>query len=158
MITCYFNNTTKVFLRHVTVGAIVVEHNKILLVRRSRKISEGGKLGLPGGYFDRDETLSQGLIREVREETGHVGQSQQLFIINSNPYRRNEDKQNVDFIFLFSLAEKVGEPDWEVEELVWVPLDNLPDAEEIAFDHYEYIKKFIAYRHTPFPLPLIDPY
>ncbi len=69
MLTCFFENNAKASLRHVTVVAIIIRDRKILLVKRAARFLEGGKYCLPGGFLDRDETMAQGVAREVREET-----------------------------------------------------------------------------------------
>lgn len=154
MIVCEFETGKKTHLRHISVGAIVVQDNKILLIKRSPQLSEGGKYGLPGGYLDVDETASQGIIREVYEETGYEITIQQLYIINTYPHRRNEEKQNVDLIFLGTPLRQTGTPDWEQTDVRWFSLDKLPKT--IAFDHELYIKQYISYINNPLALPLID--
>ena len=52
MIKCIFENGAKARLRHVTVDALIIKDNKILLVKRSSKVAvESGKYSLPGGYL-----------------------------------------------------------------------------------------------------------
>lgn len=53
----------------VGVGAAVIEDGRILLVRRGREPLKG-EWSLPGGALELGETLRQGLMREVLEETG----------------------------------------------------------------------------------------
>lgn len=56
------------YVHRVAASAIVVNNNnKILLVKEIRR----GKYmwGLPGGILERQESLIQGLLREVKEET-----------------------------------------------------------------------------------------
>jgi len=53
----------------VGVGAVVVERGRVLLVRRGHEPSKG-KWSLPGGVLELGESLTDGVIREVREETG----------------------------------------------------------------------------------------
>jgi 8-oxo-dGTP diphosphatase len=53
----------------VGVGAVVIEHSKVLLVRRGQAPLKG-EWSLPGGALELGETLQQGVIREVFEETG----------------------------------------------------------------------------------------
>jgi 8-oxo-dGTP diphosphatase len=74
MITCLFENGGRALLRHVVVHAVVERDGALLLIRRAPHLSEGDKWGLPGGFLDRDETLTQGVLRELREETGWTGQ------------------------------------------------------------------------------------
>jgi 8-oxo-dGTP diphosphatase len=51
------------------VGALIFNRGKILLVERGREPLKG-YWSLPGGVLETGETLEQGIIREVREETG----------------------------------------------------------------------------------------
>jgi len=53
----------------IGVGAVVVHQGKVLLVQRGREPLKG-KWSLPGGMLELGESLNQGLIREVAEETG----------------------------------------------------------------------------------------
>ena len=53
----------------VGVGAVVVDLGRVLLVRRGREPLKG-KWSLPGGMLELGESLLEGVVREVREETG----------------------------------------------------------------------------------------
>jgi 8-oxo-dGTP diphosphatase len=53
----------------VGVGAVVIEDDKVLLVRRGQEPLKG-KWSLPGGVLELGETLEQGVIRELHEECG----------------------------------------------------------------------------------------
>jgi 8-oxo-dGTP diphosphatase len=53
----------------VGVGAVIVDAGRVLLVRRGREPMKG-KWSLPGGMLELGESLHQGLVREVEEETG----------------------------------------------------------------------------------------
>ena len=53
----------------VGVGAVVVDQNGVLLVQRGRE-PLNGKWSLPGGALELGESLVDGIVREVREETG----------------------------------------------------------------------------------------
>lgn len=53
----------------VGVGAVVVEGGRVLLVQRGREPLKGN-WSLPGGMLEVGESLHQGVIREVGEETG----------------------------------------------------------------------------------------
>lgn len=55
----------------VGVGAVVLQGDSILLVRRGREPMKG-EWSLPGGRLELGETLEQGVVREVLEETGLV--------------------------------------------------------------------------------------
>lgn len=53
----------------VGVGAIIMRHGEVLLVRRANPPLQG-EWSLPGGALEVGETLHHGLAREVLEETG----------------------------------------------------------------------------------------
>jgi 8-oxo-dGTP diphosphatase len=156
MIRCTFEHGHKASLRHVVVDGIVVKDGQILLVKRSKKLLEGGKWALPGGFMDRDETVAQTVSREIMEETGWTVKDLQLFRINDNPSRPGEDRQNVVFIYLCTSTEKTGEPDWESDEQQWFDLSKLPDNDQIAFDHAASIELYKKYLQASFPIPLVS--
>lgn len=56
------------YIFNIRITGILIENNEILLVQQ--KLSDKRNWWLPGGRLERGETLSQGLIREMKEETG----------------------------------------------------------------------------------------
>lgn len=143
MISCEFEDGNSANLRHVVVDVLVIENNKILLVKRASHLSNGGKYGLVGGYVNRDETIEEAALREVKEETGYQIEIVRQLRVVDNPNRPQEDRQNVAFVFLAKPVKKVGEPDDESSEVKWFPLDKLPSEEEFAFDHFEDIALYL---------------
>lgn len=160
MIICFFEDTQKELqrhaeLRHVTVNAIIVKDGKILLTKRAPHLLHGDKYAYPGGFIDRNETAEEAVRREVKEEAGYGVTKTTLFRINDYPFRKGEDRQNIDFIFIAEVGDKVGKPDHEVTDVQWFPLDNLPQEELFAFDQYENIQLFLKYQKEQFPLPIV---
>src|SRR3989339_175624 len=159
MINCFFENNNKASLRHVTVNAIVVKNNQVLLGKRGtlngKPILESGKWGLLGGFFGRDENLIQAVKREVMEESGWEINNLKLFKINDNPNRPHEDRQNVDIIFIANAVKQTKTSDEEVSKLQWFDLDKLPPKEEIAFDHGENLELYKKYLKEKFILPIL---
>jgi ADP-ribose pyrophosphatase YjhB (NUDIX family) len=53
----------------VSVGAVIVDGGRVLLIKRGQPPLHG-RWSLPGGVVEIGETLQEALAREVREETG----------------------------------------------------------------------------------------
>lgn len=151
MITCLFENGHHAALRHVVVDNLVLERDRILLVKRAPRLIEGGKWGLVGGFVERDETIRQAAAREILEETGYEVTDMTLFRIIDGPNRQGEDRQNVAFVHLCTAGRQTGAPDQESTEVRWFPLSALPEERAFAFDHYGNIRlyrEFLAGRLT----------
>jgi len=78
-----------------------------------------------------------------------------LFMINTNPDRPHEDRQNVPLTFIVKPIRKVGVPDHESTAIDWIAIEKLPPFDELAFDHGETIKLYLDYKNNPHPLPLL---
>ncbi len=144
-------------MRHVVVDMLVVDNNKILLVKRTGKWLETGKWALPGGFLDRNETGAQAAVRETREETGYEAKVIKLFQVNDNPVRPHElNRQNVSLVYLMKPIKKVGGHDAEVSETKWFDLNKLPPAKSFAFDHLDTIKLYKFTLQKRFRLPFVN--
>lgn len=156
MITCRFEDGDPALLRHVVLHAIVERDAQLLLEKRAGDLLETGKWALPGGYLDRDESASNGILRELKEETGVDGEIINLFRINSNPRRPKEDRQNVALEFIIKpLSQITSVTTGETSKVEWIPINELHPLDSFAFDHGETLKLYLSYRRKPFPLPLM---
>ncbi|HMT19592.1 MAG TPA: NUDIX domain-containing protein [Candidatus Saccharibacteria bacterium] len=77
--------------------AIIVENNRILVMRRLKAGNQ--YYTLVGGGIKDDETMEQGVAREVKEETGLDVTSAQLVYVELHPEPYNEQ-----YIFLCQVA------------------------------------------------------
>ena len=154
MITCAFEDGGRALLRHLAVHAVVERNDSLLLVKRAPHMSQGGKWGLPGGFLDRDETLVEGALRELREETGWEGRLLTLLRINSRPDRPHEDRQNVAFDFVIEPIEKRGEPDAESSDVQWIPMDQVLSF-DLAFDHMDTVRAYLDFRRRLVTTPIL---
>jgi len=73
----------------VGVGAVIVEHGRVLLVRRGSEPLKG-HWTLPGGVLEVGETLAAGVAREAREETGLEVEPLELVEILDRIHRKCE--------------------------------------------------------------------
>lgn len=99
------------------VGALITnEQAELLLVRRARDPGKG-KWGLPGGFVDRDESVEQGLAREVLEETNlRITQCDYLTSHPNHYDYRGIVAPVLDMFYLCQVKEP-AEIQLEVEEL-----------------------------------------
>lgn len=156
MITCSFEDGGQGLLRHAVIDAVVVKDNKLLLTKRNKKLLEGGKWALVGGFVNRDETLKETVAREIFEETGYRVKDITLLAINDSPNRPHEDRQNISFVFFCTALRKEGTSDWEVDAQKWYDFTNLPPEEEIAFDHYKDIQIYLDYKAKQIQIPVTE--
>jgi len=156
MITCTFEDGGTGKLRHVVIDTLVLKENKILLVKRVKQLLEGGKWGVIGGFVEPNETLKESVAREVHEETGYNVENITLLTVIDRPDRPHEDRQNISFVFFCTATNKDGEKDWESEEVRWFSLDELPSADQLAFDHDYDITLYKEYLAEHFSLPFLS--
>jgi len=70
----------------IAVGAVIVDAGRVLLVRRGSEPLKG-EWSLPGGALELGESLTDGLIREAREETGILVEPVELMELLDRIYR-----------------------------------------------------------------------
>jgi 8-oxo-dGTP diphosphatase len=112
----------------LAVSAAILRDGQVLLVRRARPPADG-LFSLPGGVVEVGETLTEGLKREVREETSLEIEPVALAGYREVVARDADDKVERHFVILPFAARWVsGEPllNEELSEWRWV------NPEEIA--------------------------
>jgi 8-oxo-dGTP diphosphatase len=127
--------------RGVTIDAVIVRENKILLIKRGTEPFEGF-WALPGGYVEWDETVEEAVKREVVEETGLVAESLKMIGVYSSPDRHPKQCIDVAFAVEGLSAEEAEEPKAgdDAIEIEWFDVDNLPT---LAFDHEKIIRDYL---------------
>lgn len=91
-----------VYYRNVAsaVAGIIEFENRIILTKRA-KDPEKGKLDLPGGFVDYDETAENALIREVKEELNIWVTDVRYLTSASNKYLyKNVEYPVLDLLFI----------------------------------------------------------
>ncbi len=76
----------------VGVGAVIVEDGRVLLVRRGHEPMKG-HWSLPGGLLELGESLADGVVREVKEETGLTVEPVELIELLDRIHRLGERVQ-----------------------------------------------------------------
>lgn len=112
----------------LAVSAAIVRDGKVLIIRRAAGLATG-IYTLPGGVVEVGETLTQAVIREVREETGLDIEPVALAGYREMVQRDRENKVARHFVILcFAARWLSGEPVpdiSEVSEAVWRHPDEL---------------------------------
>ena len=90
----------------VGVGAVVVRNDAVLLVRRAQAPLVG-EWSLPGGLLECGETLREGIVREVREETGLVVEAGELLGVYERVNRNDDGRVRYHYILIDFLCTAV---------------------------------------------------
>jgi 8-oxo-dGTP pyrophosphatase MutT (NUDIX family) len=141
------------------IVTIILNNEKVLLVKRGHKISSSGKWCNPCGYLDWNENATECAIREVWEETGldisdliYNKKIKYNFLdypwdIITNPSLNH----NQDIALYFGVLIETEEiplltnnncEEGEIEDAKWIDINSI-DKYDIAFNHDKRIIKFI---------------
>lgn len=109
-----------------TVAVIRNALGEVLVTRRAKNPA-CGTLDLPGGFCDMDETVEQGVAREVLEETClTVKTCTYLFSLPNHYLFSGFLVPTLDFFFLCTVKEgQTLRACDDAAELMWVPLEKL---------------------------------
>ncbi|HLN21786.1 MAG TPA: NUDIX hydrolase [Bacteroidales bacterium] len=125
----------------VTADCVLFSHNNddlnVLLIRRGNEPYKD-KWAIPGGFIQMDETLEQGAIRELAEETGienvHLMQLRTFSAVDRDPRGRTISVVFYTVIKSEDYTIKAGD---DAADIKWFSTENLP---ELAFDHSQILK------------------
>jgi 8-oxo-dGTP pyrophosphatase MutT (NUDIX family) len=113
--------------RERSAGGVVVRDEQVVVIVPTRRASDGSKvLALPKGHIDPGETSLQAAVREVREETGIVGEPVTELGETRYWYRRDGRTipKSVSFYLFRYIGGDTADHDDEVEEARWIALED----------------------------------
>ena len=120
------------------------ERGRVLLGRRASDPAKG-LWDLPGGFLHEDELPLDGLLREVREETGLEIEPLDFLGFWLEPY----DGRVVLCLAWSAHAHGGGQAADDLVELQWFAPDELPPPAELAFAHYpSVLAAVVGYEHA----------
>jgi ADP-ribose pyrophosphatase YjhB (NUDIX family) len=127
-----------------TTDAVVQKGGHTLLQRRA----DTGQWSIPGGFVDDNETSKEGMIREVREETGLVisedARITQTYQGSVADIRLTAHAWPQDTSYLVELPEEGPLPevtcaDNESTEVLWVPTQELREDRLVLFGAHRFL-------------------
>lgn len=138
-------------VKHMTVDAVVEQSGHVLVVKRRAEPGKG-LWALPGGHLEIDETLMDGVIRELKEETKIkvpdpvLRGSVHATYVFDDPHRSTIGRV-ITYAAHIKLQDdtklpKVRGAD-DAEKAVWLPIGEV--KEEMFFDdHFHIINHFLG--------------
>lgn len=135
----------------VCTDAVVVQSGHILLVERGAQPGKG-LMALPGGFLGQDETLLDGCIRELREETRLKVPEPVLrgSLVSTRVFddpNRSTRGRTITHAFLFHLSPQLELPKVkgsdDAAKAKWVPLACV-DPMQMFEDHYAIIQRMTS--------------
>jgi 8-oxo-dGTP diphosphatase len=94
----------------IGVGAIIIEHDRIVLVKRGHP-PLAGEWSIPGGVLEVGETLRQAAVREALEETGLRVEVGELLGVYDRIVRDSDERTLYHYVLVDFLCRRIaGEP------------------------------------------------
>jgi mutator protein MutT len=94
----------------VGVGAIIIEDDRVLLVKRGHP-PLAGEWSIPGGVLEVGETLRQAAVREALEETGLTVEPADLLGVYDRILRDADERTIYHYVLIDFLCRRIsGEP------------------------------------------------
>ena len=111
----------------LVVGGVIKKDNKFLLVQEAKEECFG-KWNLPAGRLDEGETIFEGALREINEETGLQVELQGILEIG------NKKLNNADFVsIIFHTSPLTDEIKFDYNEIMdakWFTYDEIMNMKE----------------------------
>jgi 8-oxo-dGTP diphosphatase len=126
----------------VGVGAVIIEHDRVVLVKRAHPPIQG-QWSIPGGALEVGELVRDAAIREAREETGLIVEPGDLLGVYDRVLRDAEGRVQYHYVLIDFLCRPVGgelHAASDAAEVRWFTREELP-ALKLAEDTLDVIRK-----------------
>ena len=126
--------------KHIGVYGVIIENNKIVLIKKARG-GYKGKFDLPGGGMEHGETKEDTLKREIMEEAGLHIINYQLLDVVTNTFKWQMEENIIEYLHHIGILFKVKangnlkkEPDGiDSNGANWYEIKNLKKEELTPF-------------------------
>ncbi len=121
----------------LTVDTIILEDNKIILIKRLNNPFKD-HWAIPGGFVEYGEKVEDAAVREAKEETGLDIELTKLVGVYSDP-NRDPRGHTVTVVFLSKIIGGTLKSDSDAKDAKFIDIKELKNM-ELAFDHDEILK------------------
>jgi 8-oxo-dGTP diphosphatase len=131
----------------VGVGAVIIEEDRILLVKRARPPLLA-QWSIPGGALEVGELVREAVVREAREETGLIVESGELLGVYDRVVRDAQQRVQYHYVLIDFLCRKLGgelAAADDAAEVRWFTREELPKL-KLVEDTLDVIRKGFAKR------------
>jgi 8-oxo-dGTP diphosphatase len=111
----------------VGVGGLVIDRNRVLLIRRGSEPLKG-HWSIPGGLLELGEELAEGVRREMKEETGLIVEPLEILTVFDRITRRRARVQ-YHYVIVDYVCRRTGgrlRAGSDVVDARWVRREDLP--------------------------------
>ncbi len=111
----------------VGVGGVVIHDGRVLLVRRGSEPLKG-QWSIPGGTLELGETIAEGVVRELREETGVEVRVLDLVEVFERIFPGDGSRPQYHFVildYLCAAAEGTPRAGSDVTDVIYAREDEL---------------------------------
>jgi 8-oxo-dGTP diphosphatase len=129
----------------VGVGSIIIEDDRVLLVKRAHPPIQG-QWSIPGGVLEIGELVREAAVREAREETGLIVEPGDLLGVYDRILHNHEKRVQYHYVLIDFLCRRVGGEllaASDAAEVRWFTREELP-ALKLAEDTQDVIRKGFA--------------
>jgi 8-oxo-dGTP diphosphatase len=126
----------------VGVGAVVIQENRVLLIRRGTPPLLG-EWSLPGGVLECGETLREAVVREAREETGLTVETREMLGVYERVIHDDGGRVRYHYVLLDFLCRPVEgnlKAGSDAADVRWFTREELP-ALNLAHDASDVVLK-----------------
>jgi ADP-ribose pyrophosphatase YjhB (NUDIX family) len=112
----------------VGVGAIIIEGDRVVLVKRAHPPLQA-EWSIPGGVLEVGELVREAAIREAREETGLVVETDELLGVYDRVLRNPEKRVQYHYVLIDFLCRRVAgdlAAASDAAEVRWFTREELP--------------------------------
>jgi 8-oxo-dGTP diphosphatase len=119
-----------------SVFTAIIQDGNVLLIRRFKTGWMDGYYDLPAGHLEDQESLQEGAVRELEEETGVIANPKDLELIHLHQNHNNPENPHYGYIFIakkWSGTPALVEPE-KSDDVGFFAINDLP-------------KKMLPYSH-----------